>query len=264
MYRHGNQTIDRRYVRDLGGRFHMIAHSLLNSNFVDLMERLEAMVDFIAAEPLIFGYVTRQYVDERRIVEVVTGRPYGRRYPLPADPATRAAWTYRLLAYAARNLKDYHLLSYGYGSTNSLLEQASAFNQEVVRPFVDQIEAYLLRTPGGGDCPSGDGPSRKQGAGAGVAEMHRAVRECAGRFLAVLTDDGVGDDDASVRTRRSFGEIARFVVEETEADAPKKELLQLSLARLADRLDDSTIGRESREVGRRLVQRGREWLDELG
>lgn len=73
----------------------------------------------------------------------MTFRDYYGKYPIPLENDREIAFVYQLLKYAQNKRRDFYSLSFGYGSGNKIQNHIEAFNNEVIKPFIDHIRSHL-------------------------------------------------------------------------------------------------------------------------
>lgn len=107
------------------------------------MKDLHRFLNFIESNEILYGFIKVNNSYKYDMKEIVQNRGWHDKYDLPIEKDKEIAFIYQLLNYGQENFRDYTVFSDGYGSGTKFQDHMDAFNNEVVKHFIDYLREYL-------------------------------------------------------------------------------------------------------------------------
>lgn len=136
-------VVSKKELKKISRDFRMYSSRLLNTKYGNEIVDLNKFLNFIENEPLIFEFIERNNNETFDIENIIRRKDYHDKYPIPVENDREIAFVYQLLKYAQNKRRDFYSLSFGYGSGNKIQNHIEAFNNEVIKPFIDHIRSHL-------------------------------------------------------------------------------------------------------------------------
>lgn len=135
--------IEKNELKKISFKFRNIASRLLNTDFRDGVENVKRLLSYIKETPIIYDFILKNNVKQFDIKKIVKEKGTMERFQIPCDIQEEISFVYQLLVYISENITDYGLFAIGYAPGRKLQDMVDAFNNDVVKPFINYIIEYL-------------------------------------------------------------------------------------------------------------------------
>ena len=238
--------VDQTTLKKISRDFRTISSRLLRSEYSEADDNLRRFLEFVERSPVILGFITPR-VENLAEYDIEVKQDSRGRFKLPTDPDDEIAAVWSLLKQIDADVEHQF---YQYASTHSrsgkLNDSVADFNGGIVRPFINRVISYLAeksdeaeqsKSGMAGVMVNNYGPVSQQNLANQGSSIHAVnlqvvsndLRQAAENLLQVLEDTKLPDD-----CKEELEEAATFVLEQSEADRPRKTGLKMYAERVKE------------------------------
>lgn len=135
--------MNKKELKKIAREFRMYGSRLLSTKYGNGMNDLNRFLNFIESHEILNSYIGKNNTEVFDMEHICKSRGWHDKYNLPIEKDKEISFVYQLLKYGQANFGDYTAFSHGYGSGNKFQDHIDAFNNEVVKHFVDYLREYL-------------------------------------------------------------------------------------------------------------------------
>lgn len=137
--------VNKRDIKLISTEFRDYGCRLLTTNDDSGIDDAKRLLNFIDKTEVIKEYINKCSAHQFDIEEIHKNRGFRDKYPLPLDKDEEVYFIYSLLKYGVENFHAYRAFAgHGYATSSNLIQDhIDAFNEEVIRHFINHIVRYL-------------------------------------------------------------------------------------------------------------------------
>lgn len=137
--------VNKRDIKLISTEFRDYGCRLLTTNDDSGIDDAKRLLNFIDKTEVIKEYINKCAGHQFNIEEIHKNRGFRDKYPLPLDKDEEVYFIYSLLKYGVENFHAYWAFAgHGYATgSNKIQDHIDAFNEEVIRHFINHIVRYL-------------------------------------------------------------------------------------------------------------------------
>jgi hypothetical protein len=238
--------ISKNEIRIIDKDFRRYASRLLKTKYGNEIKDLTRFLNYIAQQPLLISFIEKNNIDQFDIKVEISSKDWNDLYDIPIDEAREIAWVYQFLIYCQENIKDFWIVTQGYGSSSrSIQDHIDAFCHEVIKPFIDHITDYIGEvmiemgidenaklniqiTGGNGQVNVSTGSSTINAVNnvSMTANDIKTIIELANKFMELVKEETSIDSD----TKEMILDDVEVIKEQVDLETPKLPRLKKALA----------------------------------
>jgi hypothetical protein len=137
--------VSKKDLRMISAEFRDYGSRLLTTNDDTGIDDVKRLLNYIEKTEVIAEYISKCLENKFDIEGVIKNKDFWDKYPLPLEKDDEVSFIYSLLKYGAEKMDSYWgLVGHAYSrGSNKIQDHIDAFNDEVVRHFINHIVRYL-------------------------------------------------------------------------------------------------------------------------
>lgn len=252
-----NDKMTKNDFQKLSLNFRRVASSLLSSSHSDYHRQLKKFLYFIDSDSTIKEFIDSNMTGEYDFSEV-NENPYELFFQLPISDSDEISYVYQLLNYISQNETSLTYLTFRYGSRGQN-NKLSSFNNEVIKPLIDNINTYLAELKIDKGFQESYGVTNQftfredfrgqinQATNNSSITAHQTYKESdiediinySNDFLSVLTES----QEIASEEKLALVELLEVTIQNLEKEEPKKSLIKIVMEKIkgvTDSVDSAT------------------------
>lgn len=252
-----NDKMTKNDFQKLSLNFRRVASSLLSSSHSDYHRQLKKFLYFIDSDSTIKEFIDSNMTGEYDFSEV-NENPYELFFQLPISDSDEISYVYQLLNYISQNETSLTYLTFRYGSRGQN-NKLSSFNNEVIKPLIDNINTYLVELKIDKGFQNNYGVTNQytfkkdfrgqinQATNNSTITAHQTYKESdiedikdySNDFLSALTES----QEVASEEKLALVELLEVTIQNLEREEPKKTLIKIAMEKIkgvTDTIDTAT------------------------